>query len=77
MEHTALKQQILDLVGQFGRDSYTPTAFQPGITPVPAAGKVVGDTKLEAEGKAEKWSGKAKGAVDKAVDDVTDDNPRR
>lgn len=40
-------------------------------------GKLTDDKSLEAEGKAEKWSGKAKGAVDDAVDDLTDDNTRR
>lgn len=40
-------------------------------------GKVTNDHSLEAEGKAEKWSGKAKGAVDDAVDDLThEDEPR-
>jgi uncharacterized protein YjbJ (UPF0337 family) len=40
-------------------------------------GKMTDNHSLEAEGKAEKWSGKAKGAVDEAVDDLTDDEPRR
>ena len=40
-------------------------------------GKLTDNDSLEAEGKAEKWSGKAKGAVDEAVDDLTDDSPRR
>ena len=30
-------------------------------------GKLTGNRTLEAEGKAEKWAGKAKGAVDEAV----------
>ena len=41
-------------------------------------GKVTNNHSLEAEGKTEKWAGKAKGAVDDAVDDLThDDEPRR
>jgi uncharacterized protein YjbJ (UPF0337 family) len=41
-------------------------------------GKVTNNHSLEAEGKAEKWAGKAKGAVDDVVDDLThDDEPRR
>ena len=40
-------------------------------------GKLTDNEKLEAEGKVEKWAGKAKGAVDEAVDDLTDDQPRR
>jgi uncharacterized protein YjbJ (UPF0337 family) len=39
-------------------------------------GKLTGNRTLEARGKAEKWAGKAKGAVDEAVDDLTDDQPR-
>jgi uncharacterized protein YjbJ (UPF0337 family) len=40
-------------------------------------GKLTSNHSLEAEGKAEKWAGKAKGAVDEAVNDLTDDDPRR
>ena len=40
-------------------------------------GKLTHNRTLEAKGKAEKWAGKAKGTVDKAVDDLTDDQPRR
>jgi uncharacterized protein YjbJ (UPF0337 family) len=40
-------------------------------------GKLTDNEKLEAEGKAEKWAGKAKGAVDDAVDALTDDETRR
>ena len=40
-------------------------------------GKLTYNEKLEAEGKAEKWAGKAKGAVDDAVDALTDDETRR
>ena len=40
-------------------------------------GKLTDNEKLEAEGKGEKWAGKAKGAVDEAVDDLTDDETRR
>jgi uncharacterized protein YjbJ (UPF0337 family) len=36
-------------------------------------GKLTGNEDLEAEGKAEKWSGKAKGTVDEAVDDLKDE----
>jgi hypothetical protein len=32
---------------------------------------------LETEGKVEKWAGKAKGAVDEAVDDLTDGETHR
>ena len=40
-------------------------------------GKLTNNESLEAEGKGEKWAGKAKGTVDEAVDDLTDDQPRR
>ena len=40
-------------------------------------GKLTGNDRLEAEGKGEKWAGKAKGAVDDVVDDLKDDGPRR
>jgi uncharacterized protein YjbJ (UPF0337 family) len=40
-------------------------------------GKITDDKSLEAEGKAEKWSGKVKGTVDDVVDDVTDDRTTR
>lgn len=73
MEHTALKQQILDLVGQFGRDSYTPTAFQPGITPIPAAGKVIGAHELQylVEASLDGWftTGRFNDAFEKRLGD--------
>ena len=40
-------------------------------------GKLTHNRTLEAKGKAEKWAGKAKGAVDEAVDDVTNDETPR
>ena len=40
-------------------------------------GKLTNNESLEAEGKAEKWTGKAKGAVDEAVDDLTNDKTHR
>ncbi len=40
-------------------------------------GKLTDNESLEAEGKGEKWAGKAKGAVDDAVDDLTDGHTRR
>ena len=40
-------------------------------------GKLTDNERLEAEGKGEKWAGKAKGAVDDAVDALTDDTTRR
>lgn len=40
-------------------------------------GKLTDNEKLEAEGKAEKWAGKTKGAVDDVVDALTDDDKRR
>ena len=40
-------------------------------------GKVTDNHSLEAEGKGEKWSGKVKGAVDDAVDNLTDHDTRR
>jgi uncharacterized protein YjbJ (UPF0337 family) len=40
-------------------------------------GKLTGNHRLEAEGKGEKWAGKAKGVVDDVVDDLKDDGPRR
>lgn len=36
-------------------------------------GKMTDDRSMEAEGKAEKWSGKVKGKVDDAVDDLDDE----
>ena len=40
-------------------------------------GKLTDNESLETEGKAEKLAGKAKCAVDEAVDDLTDDETRR
>jgi len=40
-------------------------------------GKLTHNRTLEAKGKAEKWAGKAKGAVDEAVDDLTNDETHR
>ena len=37
-------------------------------------GKLTDNESLETEGKAEKWAAKAKGAVDEAVDNLTDES---
>ena len=36
-----LRQQILELTAQYVQESFPPTEFQPGITPVPVSGKVI------------------------------------
>lgn len=73
MEHIALKQQILDLVGQYGRETFTPTAFQPGITPIPAAGKVIGAHELQylVEASLDGWftTGRFNDAFEKRLGD--------
>jgi uncharacterized protein YjbJ (UPF0337 family) len=40
-------------------------------------GKLTGNHSLEAEGKGEKWAGKAKGAVDDVVEDLKDESSHR
>ena len=42
-----LRQSIADLVAEFAQDKYSPQAFVPGVTPIPAAGKVLDATELQ------------------------------
>jgi CDP-6-deoxy-D-xylo-4-hexulose-3-dehydrase len=46
MEDEALRREILDLAGRFGERRSKPPAFFPGVTPVPASGKVLGETEF-------------------------------
>ena len=42
-----LRQSIADLVAEFAHDKYSPQGFVPGLTPIPAAGKVLDATELQ------------------------------
>jgi len=42
-----LREQILELVGRFAEHKYQPRQFQPGVTPIPASGKVIGAPELQ------------------------------
>lgn len=42
-----LREQIIQLVGQYGALASQPRAFEPGTTVIPAAGKVVGAPEME------------------------------
>ena len=42
-----LRQSIADLIAEFAQDKYSPQAFVPGVTPIPAAGKVLDATELQ------------------------------
>jgi CDP-6-deoxy-D-xylo-4-hexulose-3-dehydrase len=42
-----LREQIIKLVGQYGALASVPRAFEPGVTVVPPAGKVVGAPEME------------------------------
>jgi len=42
MNTDQMRQQILDLVERYGEASRATAAFQAGVTPIPAAGKVIG-----------------------------------
>ncbi len=42
-----LRQSIADLVAEFAHDKFSPQAFVPGVTPIPAAGKVLDATELQ------------------------------
>ncbi|MDR3482385.1 MAG: lipopolysaccharide biosynthesis protein RfbH [Burkholderiaceae bacterium] len=52
-----LRQQILELVAQYGALASMPTPFQPGVTVVPPAGKVVGapEMKMMVEASLDAW----------------------
>ena len=41
-----LRARILDLVGQYAEAAHAPRAFEPGRTPVPVSGKVLGAPEL-------------------------------
>ena len=43
----ALRQQILQLAGEYARLAHRPEAFVPGSSPVPVSGKVVGEPELQ------------------------------
>jgi CDP-4-dehydro-6-deoxyglucose reductase, E1 len=42
----ALRAQIAGLVDEYARHAYAPRPFQPGVTPIPPAGKVLGAAEL-------------------------------
>ena len=42
-----LRARILELVGQYAALAHAPQAFEPGRTPIPASGKVIGAPELE------------------------------
>ncbi len=46
LEVAALRQQILDLAGEYARLAHAPQPFVPGSSPVPVSGKVVGEPEL-------------------------------
>ena len=52
-----LRQQILELVAQYGALASVPVPFQPGVTVVPPAGKVVGapEMKMMVEASLDAW----------------------
>jgi CDP-6-deoxy-D-xylo-4-hexulose-3-dehydrase len=41
-----LRQEILSLVDRYGDEARKPPAFEPGKTPIPSAGKVVGSPEM-------------------------------
>lgn len=41
-----LRQSILRLVDEYARSAFSPKPFQPGTTPIPASGKVIGSPEL-------------------------------
>jgi len=43
-----LRQQILELVGEYYREAFPPAKFVPGVTPIPASGKVFDQNELQA-----------------------------
>jgi CDP-6-deoxy-D-xylo-4-hexulose-3-dehydrase len=43
MEDEALRREILELAGRYGERRSKPATFFPGVTPVPASGKVLGE----------------------------------
>ncbi len=45
-EQDEIRGQIYSLISRFAETQYRPEAFQPGITPVPASGKVIGANEL-------------------------------
>lgn len=47
MTETQLKEQILSLVDQYASQAFTQNPFQPGVTPVPPSGKVIGAAELK------------------------------
>jgi CDP-6-deoxy-D-xylo-4-hexulose-3-dehydrase len=52
-----LRQQIVDLVGQYADIAHAPQKFVPGETPIPASGKVIGARELQllAEASLDGW----------------------
>jgi CDP-6-deoxy-D-xylo-4-hexulose-3-dehydrase len=46
MTESELRNQILELVGEFGRRFHARPVFEPGRTPIPASGKVIGEPEL-------------------------------
>ena len=47
MNKEQIREQIRALVGEYGALASAPTAFEPGVTVIPPAGKVVGAPEME------------------------------
>jgi CDP-6-deoxy-D-xylo-4-hexulose-3-dehydrase len=47
MTEAQLKEQILSLVDQYASQAFVPIPFQPGVSPVPPSGKVIGGAELK------------------------------
>jgi len=43
---TALRKQIAELVTEYAELAHAPQPFEPGVTPIPASGKVIGAPEL-------------------------------
>ena len=46
LEAAALRTQILDLVGRYAQIAHAKSPFEPGLSPIPASGKVYGEPEL-------------------------------
>ncbi|CAM3246565.1 dTDP-4-dehydro-2,6-dideoxy-D-glucose 3-dehydratase [Sphingomonas antarctica] len=47
-EEAAMRQSILEMVGEYARKFHAPKAFTPGASPVPVSGKVYGEQEMRA-----------------------------
>lgn len=71
MTESELRNQILELVGDYGRRFHVPPTFVPGRTPIPASGKVIGEPELRnmVEASLDGWltSGRFNDAFEKRL----------